>query len=106
MLIFLANTILEHMRLTAARSLASRIPSEVIAKVKTEAILGDSLDFHDLEGGDNGDLTEVLEGTADKKRQLKQHLIAEAKSFRELENLIECLDYLETTSSMASLQNE
>lgn len=96
----------KHMRLTAARSLASRIPSEVIAKVKTEAILGDSLDFHDLEGGDNGDLTEVLEGTADKKRQLKQHLIAEAKSFRELENLIECLDYLETTSSMASLQNE
>lgn len=106
MLIFPANSTPEHMRLTAARSLASRIPSEVIAKIKTEAILGESLDFHELEGGDDGDLTEVLEGIANKKRQLKQHLIAEAKSFRELENLIECLDYLETTSSMAGLQNE
>jgi nuclear pore complex protein Nup107 len=94
------------MHLTAARSLAGRISSEIIAKTKTPAILGKSYDFHELETGEDGDLTEVLDGSADRKRQLKQHLIAEAKSFRELENLIECLDYLETASSMAGLQDE
>jgi nuclear pore complex protein Nup107 len=95
------------MRLTAARSLAGRISSEAIAKAKTQAILGGkSCDFQDLEAEDDSDLTEVIDGTADRRRHLKQHLIAEAKSFRELENLIECLDYLETAASMAGLQEE
>lgn len=94
------------MHLTAARSLAGRIPSDTIARTKTPAILGDSLDFTALEAADDGDATEVMDGTAQRRRQLKEHLRAEAKSFRELERLVETLDYLETAASIAGIQQE
>jgi len=51
-------------------------------------------------------MTEVLDGVGEQKRLLRKHLLAEAKSFRELEVLIECLDHLETVSSMAALMEE
>jgi nuclear pore complex protein Nup107 len=94
------------MHLAAARMLASRIPSSSIARIKTKAILGESLDFNNLEQGDDEDLTEVLDGSAEQKRLLRKHLLAEAKSYRELEALIECLDNIETVTSMASLMIE
>jgi nuclear pore complex protein Nup107 len=94
------------MHLNAARKLASRTPSSTIARIKTPAILGKGYDFNNLEAGDDEDVTEVLDGSAKQKRLLKQHLLDEAKSFRELECLIECLDNMETSSSMAVLQSE
>ncbi|RDW71956.1 hypothetical protein BP5796_07990 [Coleophoma crateriformis] len=96
----------KHMHLPAARVLASRVPSSMIASSKTPAILGTSQDFIALESETEEDLTEVLDGSADQKKLLKKHLLAEARSFRELEALIELLDNMETTSSMAQLINE
>ena len=94
------------MHLSAARILASRVPSSEIALSKTRAVLGESLDFIGLEMVDDEDLTEVLDGTADKKRLMRMHLLAEAKSYRELEVFVEHLDNIETVTSMASLMNE
>jgi len=94
------------MHLSAARILASRVPSSEIALSKTRAILGESLDFIGLEMVDDEDLTEVLDGTADKKRLMRKHLLAEAKSYRELEVFVEHLDNIETVTSMASLMSE
>ncbi|KAE9376803.1 hypothetical protein N431DRAFT_401256 [Stipitochalara longipes BDJ] len=96
----------KHLHLNAARTLASRITSNAIAKCKTRAILGDSIDFFALETGEDEDVTEVLDGSGERKRLLRKHLLAEAKSFRELETLIECLDNIETISSMAALMKE
>lgn len=96
----------EQMHLTAARSLAGRIPADLIARMKTHPIIGDSCDFRTLELGEDGDVTEYQDGTAQKRRLLKQHMLAEAKSFRELEALIEALDFLETAASLAGIQHE
>lgn len=78
----------------------------MVASNKTRAILGTSQDFIALESDAEEDLTEVLDGSADQKKLLKRHLLAEARSFRELEALIELLDNMETTSSMAQLMDE
>jgi len=87
--------------------LASRIPSTTIAQIKTRAFLGESLDFISLEAqGEDGDLTEVLDGSADQKRLLKRHLLAEAKNYRELETLIESLDNMETVTSLGHIMHE
>lgn len=94
------------MRLPAARMLASRISSSDIARRKTHAILGQSLDFAGLEAGDDEDPTEVLNGTAERKGLLRRHMLAEAKNFRELETLTETLDNIETISSMEILMRE
>ena len=59
-----------------------------------------------METGDDEDLTEVLDGLAEHKRLLKKHMIAEAKSFRELESLIESLDNIETVTSVGTLMHE
>lgn len=78
-----------------------------IARSKTYAILGQSMDFTALElDGENEDLTEVLDGSADNKRLLRKHLLSEAKSFRELEALIESLDNMETMTSIGDLLHE
>ncbi|ESZ91302.1 hypothetical protein SBOR_8313 [Sclerotinia borealis F-4128] len=82
--------------LFAAFTLSQRISSSKIALSKTRALLGESLDFHGLESEDNEDLTEVLDGSADKKRYLKKYMVEQAKSFRELETLALTLDHIET----------
>lgn len=65
------------------------------------------MDFATLESdGENEDLTEVLDGSADNKRILKKYLLSEARSFRELEALIESLDNMETVTSMGYLLQE
>jgi nuclear pore complex protein Nup107 len=87
--------------------LASRVPSHDIARSKTYAIIGQGLDFTALESNDeNEDLTEVLDGSAEDKMFLRKHLLAEAKSYRELEALTESLDYMETVTSMGYLLQE
>jgi nuclear pore complex protein Nup107 len=86
--------------------LASRVSSQDIARSKTYAIIGESMDFVALESNENDDLTEVLDGSADDKKFLRKHLLAEAKSFRELEALIESLDNMETVTSMGYLVHE
>ncbi|TAQ83577.1 hypothetical protein B7494_g8097 [Chlorociboria aeruginascens] len=96
----------KHMHLPAARMLATKVPSTEIARSKTRSILGESLDFHNLENEDDEDLTEVLDGAAEQRRLLKRHLVAQAKSFRELETLIESLDAIETVTSMGNLMLE
>ncbi|KAG4427709.1 hypothetical protein IFR05_016806 [Cadophora sp. M221] len=96
----------KNMHLSAARELAIKARSSEIAITKTPAILGKSFDFPELINSGEEDLTEVLDGSADQKRLLKKHLLAEAKTYRELETLIECLDNLETVSSMAGLLDE
>lgn len=94
------------MHLNAARRLSIKVPSSEIAKSKTRAILGHNLDFSDLENDDEEDLTEALDDSPDQKRVLKKHMLAEAKSFRELENFIEGLDNIETVTSIAGLLDE
>ncbi len=94
------------MHLNAARTLALRITSSAIAKCKTRAILGETLDFFSLESGNEEDLTEVLDGSGEQKRLLRRRLLTESKSFRELETLIECLDNIETVTSMAAIMTE
>ena len=95
------------MHLTAARMLADRITSAEIAQYKTRAILGQTLDFEQLEyTGEDEDLTEVLDGSADEKRLLKRHLAAEARSFRELETLTQALDNIDTIASLGQILKE
>jgi nuclear pore complex protein Nup107 len=95
------------MHLTAARALSSRITSTEIARSKTRAIIGQSVGFEGLDDmGEDEDLTEVLDGSANEKRLLKKYLLAEAKSFRELESLILALDNMETITSLGQLMEE
>jgi len=72
---------------------------------KTRSLLGESLNFAGLEAGDE-DLTERMDGSGEQKRLLKKHLLAEAKSFRELEAFIEALDKVETISTLAAIHAE
>lgn len=97
---------LENLHLAAAYQLSQRIPSAKIALSKTRALLGESLDFSGLESEDNEDLTEVLDGSADKKRYLKKYMMEQAKSFRELETLALTLDRIESSWGMYYLMHE
>ena len=87
--------------------LSKRVPSSEISKSKTISILGESVNLFatdiDLE---EEDLTEVLDGSPNKKALMKQHLLDEARTYRELEILIEALDNLETLGSVQELHNE
>ncbi|KAH8665778.1 107-domain-containing protein [Tricladium varicosporioides] len=96
----------KNMHLNAARILASRVSSSVIARSKTQALIGETLDFTALENGDDEDITEVLDGSAERKKLLRKHLLTEARNFRELEALSESLDYIETVSSLDCLMIE
>lgn len=94
------------MHLNAARCLASRVPSSDIARSKTRTLLGESLDFNLLEMEDNDDLTEVLDGSAQRKRLIKRCMLDQAKSFRELETLVMSLDHIETISATYQILEE
>jgi nuclear pore complex protein Nup107 len=95
------------MHLTAARMLAARISSSDIARNKTRAILGQSVDFEQLEYAvEDEDLTEVLDGSANEKRLMRKHLVGEAKSFRELETLIQSLENMDTIATLGYLMKE
>ena len=95
------------MHLTAARALSLRINSSDIARSKTRAIVGHSVGFDGLEYmGEDEDLTEVLDGSAKEKRLLKKYLLAEARTFRELETLTLALDNMETITSLGQLMDE
>lgn len=71
-----------------------------IVQAKTRAILGEYYDASSLENEDDEDMTEVLDGSADERRQMRKCMVAQAKSFRELEALIDCLDYVETSAEL------
>ena len=104
---FSYNTdLLENMHLSAAFTLSQRISSSEIALSKTRALLGESLDFQGLDSEDNEDLTEVLDGSADKKRYLKKYMVEQAKSFRELETLALTLDRIESVWGLYYLMQE
>ncbi|KAG4032097.1 hypothetical protein MFRU_007g00110 [Monilinia fructicola] len=96
----------KNLHLSAAFTLSQRIPSSEIALSKTRALLGENLDFHGLESQDNEDLTEVLDGSADKKRHLKRYMVEQAKSFRELETLALTLDRIESVWGLYYLIQE
>ncbi|EDO04368.1 hypothetical protein SS1G_06851 [Sclerotinia sclerotiorum 1980 UF-70] len=96
----------KNLHLSAALTLSQRIPSSEIALSKTRALLGESLDFQGLESEENEDLTEVLDGSADKKRHLKKYMVEQAKSFRELETLALTLDRIESAWGIFFLMQE
>ncbi|KAL3420700.1 Nucleoporin NUP84 [Phlyctema vagabunda] len=96
----------KHVHLAAASFLATKIPSSIIARNKTRAILGATYSFADLEGEEEEDLTEVLDGSAEQKKLLKKYMLAEAKSYRELETLIELLDNIDTSATLAHIYLE
>lgn len=84
--------------------LASKVSSSSICRSKTSAIVGRSLNFDELEyNGEEADLTEVLNWSSERSQLLRKHLLTESKTFRELETLIESLDYMETIASMGEL---
>jgi hypothetical protein len=63
-------------------------------------LLGESLDLISLEADDEDeDITERLNGSAEQTKLLKRHMLAEAKSFRDLELLVVVLDSLELASN-------
>jgi nuclear pore complex protein Nup107 len=78
------------------------MPSSMICLSKTHAIIGDAVDFTGL-AVESEDMTEVLDGLAGRQRALKRHLAEKAKSFRELEALIQALDLLETARSLQTI---
>jgi nuclear pore complex protein Nup107 len=87
--------------------LARSVSSSNISLSKTHSLLGESLDITDLENeGEQEDITEQIEdNSAAQMRLLKRYLAAEAKSFRELELLIEALQYIELASdSIAAME--
>jgi nuclear pore complex protein Nup107 len=86
--------------------LSQAISSSEISLSKTRALVGESLDLHSLETeGYEEDITERIEDPAGSMRLLKRHLVAEAKSFRDLEMLVGALDCLEFASdSIHALQ--
>ena len=95
------------MHLNAARTLAGKVPSSAIAQSKTGKIIGRSQDFKSLEfQGEDEDLTEVIGESAEYKQLLKKHLVAEARSFRELEAFTEFLDSMESATSSFDLLHE
>ncbi|KAM3074125.1 Nucleoporin nup84 [Clarireedia jacksonii] len=96
----------KHMHLNAARCLASRVPSSDIARSKTPALLGESLDFDSLESDNDDDLTEVLDGSANNKRLIKRYMAEQAKNFRELETLVMALDHIETIAATYQIFEE
>jgi nuclear pore complex protein Nup107 len=83
-----------------------RVPSAKIALSKTKALLGDRLDLVGLEGEDDEDLTEVMDGSAQQKKLLKKYMLSEAKNYRELEAMIETLDSIETISGISLIMHE
>ena len=101
-----ADFCIEHAKLAAARELAQAVPSSEISLSKTRALIGESLDLNSLEAeGFEEDITERIEDPAGSTRFLKRHLVAEARSFRDLEMLAGALDYLEFASdSIHALQ--
>jgi nuclear pore complex protein Nup107 len=87
------------LRLKAARVLRLQVPSDEIARSKTVDLLGEEYDLAGLEiDVEEEDITERIDGSAEQSRLLKRHMVAEAKSFSELELLIEALDLLEEIS--------
>lgn len=97
-----ANSIIENLNLKAAQRLRLQLSSAEISRAKSLSLLGEEYDLAGLEIEDE-DVTESLdESSAEarvKARLLKRHMIAEAKSFAELELLIEALDLLQDISS-------
>jgi len=87
----------EHMRLKSAAILASRVSSDRIARHKTRALLGESMGLDGLLSDDE-DVTEIMDGSGDLKRRVRQHMFDEAKSFRELEVLTEHLANIDMVS--------
>lgn len=86
------------MRLKAAERLAIAVSSASVALRKTPALLGESLDIAGLE--DYSDATGVLDGLADQNRYLKNHMLSEAKSFRELEAMMEFLSKIQKITEL------
>jgi nuclear pore complex protein Nup107 len=76
------------------------VSSSDISKSKTLSILGESLDLMSLESDENEDFTERLDGSPEQTKLLKRHMLAEAKTFRDLELLVIVLDSLEITGNM------
>lgn len=93
------------MHLTSAKCLSERMPSSEIALNKTRTLIGETVDFNGLEG-ENEDLTEVLDGSAHRRRLLKRHLLEQSKPFREFEALIQALDLIETVRSVEVIMVE
>jgi nuclear pore complex protein Nup107 len=48
----------------------------------------------------------VLDGSAEEKRLMKKHLVAQAKNYRELEVLISSLNTMDTIATFSYLMNE
>ncbi len=95
------------MKLAAANELAHQIPSYEISRRKTPFILGESLDILALEA-DNGDedAVERLDASPEQLKMLKKHMVAESKSFRDLENLIQALLFIEGAASVKDALEE
>lgn len=98
---------IEYAKLGAARMLALKMHSSDIARQKTAAILGESIDLETMAADcEEEDLSEVIDGKPDQKKLLKRHMLAEAKNYTELETLAEVLDSLEDYSSIVVLLRE
>lgn len=62
-------------------------------------MLGETLDLRDLEKAcKNEDITESFDVSARQTILLKRHLLAEAKSFRDMELLVGAIDNIESAS--------
>jgi nuclear pore complex protein Nup107 len=90
------------MNLAAARELAVKCSASSICLSKTPAILRQELDFAGLDADlEEDNLNDTLETTL-----LKRHMAAEARSYRDLEGLLEALDYIEGTAGIIDALDE
>ncbi|POS85399.1 hypothetical protein EPUL_001842 [Erysiphe pulchra] len=88
----------KHMNLHAAKMLSINVPSKVLMERKTRAILGESLNLFEINidtiNGENPTVS------------LKSQMLSEARNFRELEILIECLDGIDTANCLVEIKKQ
>jgi nuclear pore complex protein Nup107 len=97
----ITNSVVGNMHLNAARQLMKRVSYEDVWQVATQ---------------DSGDEMDMYEDTPElwakqlERRGIRdvtpQQALSDARKFRELENLVQALDSLETVASLAELTNE
>ncbi|KHJ35159.1 putative nuclear pore complex protein [Erysiphe necator] len=88
----------KHMNLHAAKMLSINVPSKVLMERKTRAILGESLNLF------NSNIDFINEESS--TGALKAYLLNEARNFRELEILIECLDSIDTANCLVEIKKQ
>ncbi|KAI1003649.1 Nucleoporin [Podosphaera aphanis] len=86
----------KNLHLCAAKMLSINVPSKMLMERKIEVIFCKSRSILDIDPNEDEEPTEAL----------KEHMLAEANNFRELEILIECLDNIDTATCLHNMKKQ